>query len=77
MEEMKETLQPDGPFAPPGGSGTGVTAAETPNAPVRGVSGGGAVPGTDPFLLGFEKEGCLKKFYPKDKKDAYLWAKFL
>lgn len=27
--------------------------------------------------LGFEKEGCLKKFYPKDKKDAYLWAKFL
>ncbi|MBO7244444.1 MAG: GNAT family N-acetyltransferase [Alphaproteobacteria bacterium] len=27
--------------------------------------------------LGFEREGRLKKFYPEDKKDAYLWAKFL
>lgn len=27
--------------------------------------------------LGFEQEGRLKRFYPKEKKDAYLWAKFL
>ena len=27
--------------------------------------------------LGFEREGRLKKFYPEDKKDAFLWAKFL
>lgn len=60
QEEDLFAPKPEVPFAPPGGSGTGVTAEEekeVPKAPVRGVSGGGAVKGTDPFLLGFEKEG--------------------